>query len=51
MKELIMRIDNHNASSRHGDGDQTRDQTSMFDSGMNMSSHFGNSNSALSSTY
>jgi hypothetical protein len=43
-------IDNHNASIRPGGGDQTRDQESMFDSSMAMSSHLGNSNSALSST-
>jgi hypothetical protein len=49
-KDLIESIVNHNAASRRGGGDQTRDQKSMFDSSMTVSSHFGNSNSALSST-
>jgi hypothetical protein len=34
-----MSIDNHNASSRRGGGDQTRDQKSMLDSSTNMNSH------------
>jgi hypothetical protein len=50
-KDLIMSIDNHNASSRRSGGDLTRGQQSMLDSSTTISSHFGDSKSALSSTY